>query len=148
MADDLSLEPSAYDAHGGAIYPDDLLDLRWEALQHDVDSDRFDLESGVHSLLFSDDVDLIRRGVEVITLLAERHIMRLAHPGLLDEESGQAWWRRQVVADLRAKRDEYDRVRERLGWPADLDDLDDDQLGTATLIVRHPELIDEIARYH
>lgn len=146
--DDLSIEPTGYDCEGCALYESDLIDLRWLALLDDVDAagrDPLDFEAGLHALLFTDDVDLIRRGVEMIGLEAERHILRRGHPGLLDEESGRAWWRRMVEADLRG-RPEYEDLRERAGWPADPADLDDDQLGIAKVVVLHPALLEDLIR--
>jgi len=96
--DELNIEPRGYDAEGGACYDDDLLDLRWGTLLEDVQQG-LDLEVGVHALMYTDNVDLIRKGVEIIGLLAERHIRRQGHPGLLDEESGRAWHREMRVTD-------------------------------------------------
>lgn len=150
--DDLSIEPRDYDAHGNAYYGDDLLDLRWEHLiEHEIREAREDLrlpfEAAINDLLYTDDVDLIRRGVEIIGLLAERHIRRLAHPALLDEESGIARYREMRVAELRAHRERYAELAGRAGWPEDPADLDDKQLDHAILHVLLPHLLGDGARF-
>lgn len=140
--DELNIEPRGYDAEGGACYDDDLLDLRWGTLLEDVQQG-LDLEVGVHALIYTDNVDLIRKGVEVIGLLAERHIRRQGHPGLLDEESGRAWHREMRVTDLRAHRERYAELAARAGWPDEPADLDDEQMDQAVIHVLMPHLLDE-----
>ena len=145
MASDIdegqSIEPRSYDGEGCACYDDDLLDLRWHALTDDAGPNRrLAVDEGVAALLYTDDVDLIRRGVEIIGQLAERHIRRLAHPGLLDEESGRAWHRQMRVDDLRSH-PRYAELAERVGWPADPGDLNDRQMDIAILRVLMPHLL-------
>jgi hypothetical protein len=138
-----SIVPKWYDAHGCACYDDDLLDLRWSAVRDDLGG--FELEMGVHSLLYSNDVDLIRKGVEIIGLLAERQIRRLAYPGLLDEESGVEWHRTMRVGELRAH-PRYAVVAAQEGWPADPAELDEDQMDAAVFAVLLPHVIAKLER--
>lgn len=147
-ADNMSIEPRGYDGEGAPCYDDDLLDLRWSTYLADAKvvahGNHHDLEVGVMALIYSQDVDLIRKGVEIIGLLAEREIQRMDHPGLLDEESGRAWHHGRVVEDLRAKPQRYAEIADRAGWPDDPAALTDEQLDAATMIVLHPEWIDQI----
>lgn len=140
----MSIEPTGYDSHGLAQYASDLLDLRWDEVIHAVRAhgdDGMTLEVGVMALVYSDDIDLIRKGVQVITELAEREIQRRGYPYLLDEQSGIEWNRKMRVADLRANAERYAEVAARAGWPADPDELDGKQLEGAVLVVLMPDLL-------
>lgn len=144
MAEAMSIEPTGYDAHGEAQYAPDLLDLRWTEV---IDALRaagrngLEFEVGLYELLYAEDVDLIRKGVQVIAEIAEREVQRRGYPYLLDTESGIAWNRRMRVADLRANAERYAEVAARAGWPADPAELDEKQLDGAVLVVLMPYLL-------
>lgn len=146
MVEAMAIEPTGYDAHGEAQYAPDLLDLCWTEI---IDALRaagrngFEFEVGLYELLYVENVDLIRKGVQVIVEIAEREIQRRGYPYLLDTESGIAWNRRMRVADLRANAERYAQVAVRAGWPADPDDLTEKQMDQAFLVVCHPHLLED-----
>jgi len=138
-----SIEPRSYDGEGTPCYSDDLLDLRWEGFVDGLaDYGRRELSDGIGILLSSDNADLIRNAVEMIGQLAERHIRRLAFPGLLDEDSGREWYRQTRVNELRAHPG-YAELAPRAGWPDDPADLNDLQFDQATVHVLMPSLLEE-----
>lgn len=135
--------PSGYDVHGLPIYEGDELDERYQAIVDKL-ADGLTIDCGVGSLLHgSGNVALRREFVAILHELVEREIEREASPSLLSEADGVDLWRANAVDDLRVR--EYEPVRARLDWPADPNLLDEDQLATAHLILKHPHLLDPIA---
>jgi hypothetical protein len=142
-------EPIGYDVDGLPLYASEPIDTRWKVLlkrfqRAEGNHAMNQLEGGMIALVYCQDVDLAREGLEMIGALCERQVQRRADPYLLDTESGRQHYRNAVVADLREKGDTYARVSARLGWPDDPADLSERDLGLAIMVVLHPEMLREV----